>query len=67
MTEPGPLVAHFVLGRELNVAEFEVLLRQALTRALCAAGGVLAWCRPMPASAGTDSRLARFSFVARSA
>ena len=34
MAEPGALAVPFVLGRDFNVAEIQVLLRQALTRAL---------------------------------
>ena len=33
MTEPGALVAPSVLARDFDVAEIQVLLRQALTRA----------------------------------
>ena len=42
MSEPGALVVPFVLGRDFDVAEIHVLLREALTRALCATGGSLA-------------------------
>ena len=46
MSEPGALVVSFVLGHVFYVAEIQVLLRQALTRALCASGG--AWQPPRP-------------------
>ena len=42
MTELGVLVVPFVLGRVFNVAEIQVLLRQALTHAMRALGGGLA-------------------------
>ena len=43
---PGALVVPFVLGLYFNVAEIQVLLRQALIRALCATGGGLASPEP---------------------
>ena len=46
MSEPGALVVPFVFGRDFNVAEIQILLRQALTRALCATGGGLATPNP---------------------
>ena len=42
MTEPGELVVPFVLARDFDVAELQVLLRQTLTRALRAYPSFLA-------------------------
>ena len=69
---PGVLVVPFVLGRDFDVAEIQVLLRQSLTRALCATGGGLASPAPFVGAAKvllrqTLTRFARFSFVSRSA
>ena len=47
----GVLVVPFVLGRDFDVAEIHVLLRQALTRALCATGGGLASLDPFVGAA----------------
>ena len=42
MAEPSALVVSFVPGRDCYVADIQVLLRQALTRASCATDGGLA-------------------------
>ena len=46
MADPGALAVTFELGRDFYVAEIQDLLRQALTRALCATGQGLGNLRP---------------------